>query len=86
MPEVFDSLPKSVYEKSDDRTLAERMGYLDMMSNFPGKWVLLLSVKKKKRQKIYNMASYFNKTHPECEFRSISKDTTVNLYGRLIND
>jgi hypothetical protein len=83
MPEVFDSLPKSVYEKSDKRSLAERMGYMDMMSKFPGKWVKLLSVKKSKRQKIYNMASYFNKQHPECEFRSISKDTTVNLYGRI---
>ena len=51
MPEVHETLPKSVYEKSDKRTLADRMGYLDMMSNFPGKWVLLLSVKKKKRQK-----------------------------------
>tara|TARA_Y100000361_G_C11085220_1_gene303341 strand:- start:338 stop:592 length:255 start_codon:yes stop_codon:yes gene_type:complete len=82
MPEIHDELPKRKYVKSETRPLAERMGFIQLMDKYPGKWVKLLSVKRKKRQKIYNLASYFRRQNPYYDFKSISVDDSVNLYGR----
>jgi|TARA_R100000742_G_C4214892_1_gene40254 hypothetical protein len=82
---VRDSLPKSVYTKSDTRPLIERMGYKTMMDNFPNRWVPLMTLKKSKRQKIYNLSTYFNKRHDEYEFKSRAIDErSVTLFGRRL--
>ncbi|ADD94620.1 MAG: hypothetical protein CMQ02_10260 [Gammaproteobacteria bacterium] len=82
---VRDSLPKSVYTKSDNRPLAERMGYIKMMDNFPNRWVPLMTLKKSKRQKIYNMSTYFNSKHDNYEFKSRAIDErNVTLFGRRL--
>ncbi len=82
MTEIHEELPKREYVKSETKPLAERMGFIELMDKHPTKWVKLLSVQRKKRQKIYNMASYFRKTHPYYDFKSISVQKSVNLYGR----
>tara|TARA_Y100000004_G_scaffold113872_1_gene127909 strand:+ start:2647 stop:2901 length:255 start_codon:yes stop_codon:yes gene_type:complete len=83
MPDIVDHLPKSVYTTKQNKPLAERIGYIELMDKNPGKWVSLISVAKKKRQKIYNQASYFRKAHPEYEWRCVSTEDKVSLYGRL---
>ena len=79
MTEIHDELPKRKYVKSETRSLAEQ---IQLMDKHPDKWVKLLSVKRKKRQKIYNMASYFRRRNPYYDFKSVSVKDSVNLYGR----